>query len=140
MVLPTKLEHSGKMVCLLIWFHFGYSFWLNAAVGPENVKVFGDRIFCALDHQFEIISGIKRFFNRLVRQAEIKDLLCHEPYNKILGSTTVNDKSLVLLEFGIILVIFDSNRLRKLFHLLIIFGFLLFFCLKVPVNVFWINR
>ena len=139
MVLPTELEHSGKMVCLLIRFHFGYSFWLDAAVGPENVKVFMRGFFRTLDHQFEVVSGIKMFFYGLERQAVIEDLLCHESHNKILGSTTVDNKSLVLLEFGIILVIFYSNRLRKLFHLLVIFSLLLFFCLKVPVNVFWIN-
>ena len=62
MVLPTELEHSGKMVCLLIRFHFGYSFWLDAAVGPENVKVFMRGFFRTLDHQFEVVSGIQMFF------------------------------------------------------------------------------
>ena len=139
MILPTELEHSGKVVCLLIRFHFGYSFRLDAAVGPENVKVFGNGVFCTLDHQLEVVSGGKWFFYRLERQAVIEDLLCHEPYNKILGSTTVDNKSLVLLEFGIIFVIFYSNRLGELFHLLVIFILLLFFRLKVPVNVFWID-
>lgn len=58
MVLPTELEHSGKVVSLLIGFHFGDSFWLDAAVGPENVKVFGESFFRALDHQFEVVSGV----------------------------------------------------------------------------------
>ena len=127
------------MMSLLIRLHFGYSLGLNTAIGPENIKVFSMRIFRALDHQFEIIAGSKVLFYRFERQTEIENLFCYKSYNKILGSTTVDNKSLILLEFGIIFVVFDSNCFRKLFHLLIISDFLLFFCLKVPINVFGVN-
>ena len=91
MIFSTELEHSGKMVSLLIGLHLGYSFWLYTPIGPENIKVFGSWLFSALNHQLKIIPSGKRFFYWLKGQAVIEDLFCYESHYEIFGSTAVND-------------------------------------------------
>ena len=114
------------MVAALVRLHSGDALWQYATISPVDVPVFGFVVCRVVVPTIRILD-----LPILKRQLEIKQALRHESYHIVLGITDIEDKSLLVFEATILVVIFNPDGLRE--HLLlsvVTFLFLFLACVR----------
>lgn len=130
MVFTRQLEHAGEVIGFLVGLEFWHPFRWHTIISPKDVPIF--LILCKC---FWLVRVELRTFLRIVdileTQTKVVQVLCNVSHDKVATHAHVEAESLLLLELGIRLVIFDTDRFSELLHFLLVP-----FLLRLPIFLF----
>jgi hypothetical protein len=119
------------MIDFLVRLHLSNSLWKHSTIGPKDVPVFCQSR--GLTYIIVIVIHLVNILN-FMATLKIKKISRYKFNDKIFGIAQINYQPFLVFEFRVVIIIFDSNCLRKLvipcvtFLFLFLLGLWLFYC------------
>jgi len=111
MIFSGELKHTGKVICLLVWFHLCDSLRKYTSISPKDipiVMILVAQVVITIVHLFNILLFITQF--------EIVKAFGNKFDHEILSITHVDNKAFFVFKFRVAIVVFYTNGFSKSLH------------------------